>query len=187
MSSKKALISVIKQIENGIDLNLKNEQLIHYFLPEFKKLLKTSDWLEPEFQQPDPKFYQQYLLYRDPQDQFSIVSFVWGPGQSTPIHNHEVWGVVGVLKGSEISQRFKFEHGKFQKTENADTLNRGDIDYFTPETGDVHQVSNAFHDQVSISIHIYGADIGKVERFTFDQNGHKKQFISGYSNQEFKA
>nr|WP_174505565.1 cysteine dioxygenase [Acinetobacter sp. Marseille-Q1620] len=181
-----AFNSLIQQIENGLQLNLKDEKLIHYFLPEFRKLLINSDWLDHEFRQPDPQYYQQYLLYKDPDDRFSIVSFVWGPAQSTPIHNHEVWGVVGVLQGSEISQRYQFENGLFQQTEHADKLNQGDIDYFTPTDGDVHKVSNAFNDQVSISIHIYGADIGKVKRFTFDQQGNKKQFISGYSNKEFK-
>lgn len=48
----------------------------------------------------------------------------------------------------------------------------------------MHQVSNALSDQVSISIHIYGADIGKVERYTFALDGTAKRFISGYSNQE---
>ena len=34
-----------------------------------------------EYTQPHPQFYQQYLLYCCPQERFSVVSFVWGPGQ----------------------------------------------------------------------------------------------------------
>ena len=30
-----------------------------------------------------------------------MVSFVWGPGQKTPIHDHTVWGLVGMLRGAE--------------------------------------------------------------------------------------
>jgi predicted metal-dependent enzyme (double-stranded beta helix superfamily) len=35
-----------------------------------------------------------------------VVSFVWAPGQGTPIHDHRVWGLVGVLRGAETSERF---------------------------------------------------------------------------------
>ena len=55
-----------------------------------ENLIAVDDWLPEAFAQPHPQYYQQYLLYADPLDRFSIVSFVWGPGQKTPIHNHTV-------------------------------------------------------------------------------------------------
>ena len=33
---------------------------------------------------------------------FSVVSFVWGPGQKTPVHDHRTWGLVGILRGAEL-------------------------------------------------------------------------------------
>lgn len=175
------------KIEQGLAQGIQGEQLIRSFIPEFKTLLSQKDWLPQQFQQEHPQHYQQYLLYLDTQSRFSIVSFVWGPNQTTPIHNHEVWGVVGVLQGAEISQRYQREHDHLIPVDPADVLNETDIDFFTPEQGDIHQVSNAFQDRVSISIHIYGADIGQVKRFSFDAEGRAKPFISGYSNQEFKS
>ena len=65
-----------------------------------RTLLATDDWLPDAAAQPDPQYYRQYLLYRDPQARFSVVSFVWGPGQSTPIHDHTVWGLIGLLRGA---------------------------------------------------------------------------------------
>ena len=51
------------------------------------------------------------------------------------------------------------------------------------ELGDIHRVRNAFTDKVSISIHMYGANIGEVERHVFDPaTGRAKPFVSGYSN-----
>ncbi|MFT4020933.1 MAG: cysteine dioxygenase, partial [Acinetobacter sp.] len=88
-----------------------------------------------------------------------------------------------VLQGEEISQRYQRNaQGQFEKVADPDHLKVGEIDFFTPEHGDVHQVSNALSDAVSISIHIYGADIGKVQRFTYTLDGTAKPFISGYSN-----
>jgi predicted metal-dependent enzyme (double-stranded beta helix superfamily) len=52
----------------------------------------------------------------------------------------------------------------------------------SPTVGDVHRVQNAFTDRTSISIHVYGADIGAVERSTYDANGQPKRFVSGYAN-----
>jgi 3-mercaptopropionate dioxygenase len=60
-----------------------------------KALIAHDDWLPDEFAVPSPERYRQYLLHCDPLERFSVVSFVWGPGQSTPIHDHTVWGLVG--------------------------------------------------------------------------------------------
>ena len=51
-------------------------------------LVAHDDWLPDECTQPHPQYYQQYLLYCDPFERFSVVSFVWGPGQKTPVHDH---------------------------------------------------------------------------------------------------
>ena len=55
------------------------------------ELIAHDDWLAEDYTQPNPERYQQYLLYADPEDRFSVVSFAWGPGQATPIHDHTVW------------------------------------------------------------------------------------------------
>ena len=48
---------------------------------------------------------------------------------------------------------------------------------------DIHRVANAYEDSVSISIHVYGGNIGKISRHVYDeQTGEQKTFISGYTN-----
>jgi 3-mercaptopropionate dioxygenase len=69
-----------------------------------RALVAVDDWLPPEFALPDSVQYRQYLLYCDPLERFSVVSFVWGPGQRTPVHDHTVWGLIGMLRGAEISR-----------------------------------------------------------------------------------
>ena len=68
-------------------------------------LVAVDDWLPAAFAVPDAERYRQYLLHADPAGRFSVVSFVWGPLQATPAHDHRVWGLVGVLRGAELSQR----------------------------------------------------------------------------------
>lgn len=145
-------------------------------------LVADDGWLPDAYALPDPARYQQYLLHCDSAERFSVVSFVWGPGQATPIHDHRVWGLVGMLRGAEVSERFaRAADGSFGVI-GADRLEPGAVEAVSPTVGDVHRVSNAFSDRVSISIHVYGANIGAVERATYDAAGQPKRFISGYAN-----
>ena len=90
-----------------IDGNPREGDLLHRGGKLLAQLVSHDDWLPDEFAQPDPERYQQFLLHADSRQRFSIVSFVWGPGQSTPIHDHRVWGLIGMLRGSEYSQGFE--------------------------------------------------------------------------------
>jgi predicted metal-dependent enzyme (double-stranded beta helix superfamily) len=148
------------------------------------KLISSDDWLPDALAIPHPQYYQQYLLHCDPQERFSIVSFVWGPGQKTPIHDHTVWGLIGMLRGAERSERFLLgTPGSAMRRLGEDKLEPGAVDYVSPTVGDIHQVSNAYDDKVSISIHVYGANIGKVRRHVYEfETSEAKDFCSGYAN-----
>ena len=51
------------------------------------------------------------------------------------------------------------------------------------DTYDIHMVENAWSDRTSISIHVYGGNIGAIPRSVFDPaTGAQKRFISGYTN-----
>jgi len=57
------------------------------------------------------------------------------------------------------------------------------VEMVSPALGDMHRVRNAFADKASISIHMYGGNIGEVQRHVFDAStGQAKPFVSGYSN-----
>lgn len=147
-----------------------------------RDLVSTDDWLPDAYAQPHPDYYQQYCLHACPRDTFSVVSFVWGPGQHTPVHDHTVWGVIGMLRGSETAERYVRQPDGTYASVGVDTLTPGMTDCVSPAIGDVHKVSNALDDQVSISIHVYGANIGKVERHVFvPDTGEVKSFVSGYA------
>lgn len=146
-------------------------------------LVRHDDWLAASHAAPDAARYRQYPLYLDPKGRFSVVSFVWGPGQVTPVHDHTVWGLVGVLRGAELAENFvRDAEGALRSTEPARLLRKGEVGAVSPRIGDIHRVANAHDDQVSISIHVYGADIGRVERATYAQNGQPTPFISGYAD-----
>jgi predicted metal-dependent enzyme (double-stranded beta helix superfamily) len=141
--------------------------------------------LPDAFAKADPARYQQYLLYCDPLERFSVASFVWGPGQKTPVHDHTVWGMVGMMRGAERCEEYSVDPSSGKLVAGGShEIAPGQIDLVSPRVGDIHRVSNALADKPSISIHIYGANIGAVKRHVFDDaTGSPKPFISGYSSE----
>jgi len=147
------------------------------------RLVGHDDWLPDAFARPNPERYQQYLLHCDSRERFSVVSFVWAPGQGTPIHDHRVWGLVGVLRGAERVERFRRRHdGSLNQVGPAVNLYEAEVEAISPVQGDIHRVANALPDAPSISIHVYGGNIGGVERATYQADGTPKRFVSGYAN-----
>jgi predicted metal-dependent enzyme (double-stranded beta helix superfamily) len=148
-----------------------------------RRVVAVDDWLPSEFAAADPAQYRQYLLYCDPGERFSIVSFVWGPGQKTPVHDHTVWGLIGMLRGAEISRSYRFDAAGRLAADGEERLLPGAVTAVSPTIGDIHQVENALDDRVSISIHAYGGNIGAVARHVFLLgSGEAKPFVSGYAN-----
>jgi predicted metal-dependent enzyme (double-stranded beta helix superfamily) len=146
-------------------------------------LVAQDDWLPEAQAQSGASGYQQHLLFCDPQERFSIVSFVWAPGALTPVHDHLVWGLIGMLRGAEIDQRYAHDpaSGILLPGERL-ALSPGDVGVVSRTHGDIHQVGNALSDRPSISIHVYGGNIGAIKRHRFDlARNETLGFVSGYS------
>jgi 3-mercaptopropionate dioxygenase len=109
----------------------------------------------------DPGGYLSHVLHAEPDGSFSIVAMVWLPGQVTPIHDHVTWCVFGVLQGIEHEELFTLATGgqSLLRAGRADNTT-GEVSGFAPP-GDIHRVRN-IGDGVTISLHIYGADISRL-------------------------
>jgi len=141
---------------------------------------------------PDPRYralqpdspYASYLLYLSPEEDLSIVLDIFMTGQAAVVHNHCCWGLFACLEGAE-----------------RETLYDVPADLSGPpvmresRVNAIHEVrladpaSNAFHQvecagaEVSTSLHIYGADIGRIRRQCWDaEQGAYRAFTGGYSN-----
>jgi predicted metal-dependent enzyme (double-stranded beta helix superfamily) len=179
MSNLARLRSFIHDMTRLADRHGEDEQRM---LDEGEKLLRAliaqDDWLPEEFSRPSADGYRQYLLHCDPMERFSVVSFVWLPGQKTPVHDHTVWGLVGVMRGEETCEAYT----KDLQPAGRHPVHRGQVDRVSPRIGDIHVVSNEGR-ELAVSIHVYGANIGAVRRHTFDPaTGSPRDFISGYAN-----
>jgi len=120
--------------------------------------------LEPQHRQPGRDSYRQHVLHVNPRGRYSVLSLVWAPGQATPIHDHQCWCVVGVLQGQERENRYHLladgDKEWLLLTESS-TAPPGTVSVLVPPAENIHRVENAA-DELTISIHVYGTDIGEV-------------------------
>jgi predicted metal-dependent enzyme (double-stranded beta helix superfamily) len=181
MTSVRPLKDFVAEMTAIADFGFDETMLLEKSRPLMSKLLSSDEWLPSTFAQADERDYRQYLLYCDPSERFSLVSFVWGPGQETPIHDHTVWGLLGVLRGSEVSQRYVAGDGAMHKCGNEEVLEAGAIDVVSPTIGDIHKVWNGRKWKTSVSLHLYGGNIGTIKRHAFGADAKIKTFQSGYS------
>ena len=146
-------------------------------------LLADDRWLPEAYSKADPGVYRQYLLHCDPLERFSVVSFCWGPGARTPVHDHTVWGLVGILRGAERCHEYEPEGpSAVRDLQRSHVMKPGNIEAVSPTVGDWHVVANEMTDATSVSIHVYGANIGAVRRHRVDAaSGSIVDFVSGYS------
>jgi predicted metal-dependent enzyme (double-stranded beta helix superfamily) len=151
--------------------------------PELAELVSQDDWLPEDYANLDRDHYCQYLLYGDPLDRLSIVSIVWGPGQQTAIHDHKTWGLVGILRGAELSTNYDINPDGTLAPGATVRLDRGMVTAMSPSLGDIHRIANAHTDRASVSIHIYGGNIGRMERTNYDPlTGAATPIVSRYAN-----
>lgn len=96
-------------------------------------------------------------------ESFYIASAVWNVGQSTPIHGHGVWGVVGIYSGAERELRFGFPDPEAPgpvELLDEEVFTPGQVTVCCTTDQDIHKVSAAT-DEPCIGIHIYGGNIGR--------------------------
>lgn len=155
--------------------------------PHFKELLSDMSWLDPKFQEPQEGGIANYMLAKATDDSWTVVSTVWWPGYGTPVHDHLLWGLVGVWRGVELERRYHrvddgSRPGYAEMQEIGVSYNRpGDVSGLVPPDDDYHLIRNVA-DEPSCSIHIYGGSLDGVLRHSFDlETGEIKEFRSNYN------
>jgi 3-mercaptopropionate dioxygenase len=145
-----------------------------------RSCLTVTSWLPESCRQPAHDCYARHLVHRDPQDRFSVVAMVWGPGQKTPVHDHSgVWCVEGIYEGRLAITRYDLigaiEDGI------ARFLRHDEIQEGIGATGalippvEYHTIENPF-DAAAISVHVYGCDMKRCRAFLPREDGAYQVF-----------
>jgi 3-mercaptopropionate dioxygenase len=151
-------------------------------------LLDGGYRLPPEFIRPSPERHVTYPLYIAPDESWCLASVVWNVGQRTPVHGHETWGVVGIYSGSEREIRYvkpaPAAVGGALTSAGEHMWERGQVTVCCTTDDDVHAVE-AVGDEPTVGIHVYGGNIGTIERASYDPaTGAVRWFVSGWDDPE---
>src|SRR5205807_1043056 len=74
--------------------------------PLLARLVKNPVAVPAEFRRRPPGQRRgRYMLHRAPR--FNVTSVIWGPGETAGAHNHETWGVIGVVDNEIEETRYR--------------------------------------------------------------------------------
>ncbi len=150
--------------------------------PLLERVLRDRDCIPPQYRERGSNGYGRYMLHRAPR--FNVTVIVWGPGDSAKAHNHETWGLVGVVENEIQETRFRrLDDGtrpNYAELEVREVLrNRaGMVSCLVPPEDDIHEMENVT-DRNTVEIHVYGKDLANLPRLRFDvENRAFKSFAS---------
>jgi predicted metal-dependent enzyme (double-stranded beta helix superfamily) len=134
------------------------------------RLVHDTRWLPAEYRSPIQDSYARYILHRDRTNRFVVLSLVWLPGQSTPIHDHSTWGVMGLVENEleEVGYERLDDGSRENYAELRETKGRmvgaGSVSYVLPPYEEIHRIGNPTN-RPSLSLHVYGRDLDEVNVF----------------------
>lgn len=176
----------LAQAENVIRSYPSESDVLRRLRPLMEELVMTPNSIPTEAFAPRKDRFANNLIYRPKDRVFSVTGANWAPGQTTPIHDHLTWAVVGMYEGEE-------RESLFRRTDDGSNLSKAKLELageringkghvtVLGEAG-IHRIDN-ISSKPSLSIHMYGLDIGPKERHAYDPfTGEISKFVSGYCN-----
>jgi len=155
--------------------------------PHLAKLIEDIGWLDERYRQPGQGDAAAYLLAKAPDDCWTVVSVVFPPGYSTPVHDHLIWGLVGVCQGLEEESSYeRLDDGSrpgFARLRYVGTAKNepGAISHVVPPDQEIHSIHNPL-DEPSCSIHVYGGQLDRMPRHRYDpENNAVHDYQTAYA------
>lgn len=113
--------------------------------------------------------YARRELYRSARHGYSVIAMTWGPGQGTPLHDHDgLWCVEGVWQGAlQITPyRLLETNGDACRLQPLPTLTgqRGSAGNLIPPD-EYHVLRNASESDTAVSVHVYQRPIERCTVF----------------------
>jgi predicted metal-dependent enzyme (double-stranded beta helix superfamily) len=88
-------------------------------------------------------------------DALTVAHVISAPGSRSPIHNHRMWGVIGIYAGQEDNHLYR-RGADGLADDGLKSLRAGDVFVMDPEL--IHAVANPRAD-LNGGLHVYGGDL----------------------------
>ncbi|HZM77614.1 MAG TPA: cysteine dioxygenase family protein [Candidatus Limnocylindrales bacterium] len=158
-------------LERIVRTGARPHEIVHQTREPLARLIVSPGWLDPgKTNQSEPA---ARLVAKADDDAWSVVCVVFPAGATTPVHDHLIWGLVGVYDGIEEETVYKRlddgsrpGHAKLAKV-GVQRNSRGAISLVIPPEQDIHSIRNP-DVTPSVSIHVYGGDLAGTPRHRYD-------------------
>jgi 3-mercaptopropionate dioxygenase len=97
--------------------------------------------------------YARHLVHQG--DGYSLLAIVWLPCQTSPVHSHRTWCVLGIHRGWLNETLFRRSPTGIQQVAER-RLFRGDVSHSPPNLASGHKMTN-LGTEAAVSLHIYAA------------------------------
>src|SRR5437870_13287257 len=181
-----ALLEFIKDVDVAVRGNSFESEILLHLKPFLEKLVSSPASVPAKAFAPRKDRFAMNLIKMPKDEAYSVIGGVWHPGQTTPIHDHLTWALIGVYEGEEREALFRRtddgSNPKIAKIEKvSEKINtKGHVTVLSHRG--IHRVDN-ISGKPTTSIHVYGRDIGRAERHSYDPvTGEISRFVSGYCN-----
>ncbi|HEX2931047.1 MAG TPA: cysteine dioxygenase family protein [Candidatus Binatia bacterium] len=147
------------------------EKIVAQAKPLLAKLVRQPDCIPANYKKRGASAYGRYMLHRAPR--FNVSAVVWGPGDNAKAHNHDTWGLVGVIENEIQETRFRRKdngsQAQYADLEVSAVLKNkaGMVSCLVAPNDDIHEMNNVT-DRDTVEIHVYGKDLTDMPRLRFD-------------------
>ena len=181
MNSPYSLQQLIEDLDRITRAQSAPDKIIAEAKPLLAELITNPDCIPPQFKKRGAKVYGRYMLHRAPL--FNVTSVVWGPGDGAKAHNHDTWGLVGVVENELQETRFRrlddgSQEGYAELEMTAVNNNKaGMVSTLQAPQDDIHEMLNVTQKN-TVEVHVYGKDLANMQRLQFDVAQHKVKFFA---------
>ncbi|WP_246720801.1 hypothetical protein [Methylocystis sp. H4A] len=174
----------IWDIQSMVELAESEREILLIGRDLMARLFTTDDWLPTVFAVPNPAGGQQFQIYRDGLERFSVVSTILSGGACVTISQPSVWEIAGVLRGAVNRQQLDASSTNSAQAGVSRLLQASIVEARSSGSGEVFELRNTLDDQTSIIFHVYGGDIGRISRRSGASGGSGDAPPLGYANSD---
>lgn len=161
----------IMELEHLVPHYSEQKELVNALVHSMQKLLSNPQVLDKDFVDALIAGHIDGRVYTSPEHGFYIQIFAWPPHVETPIHDHNTWGLMGILSNQLQITEYKAgsarADGTYPLQQGPQYIARqGSISGLTCPDDEVHHIKNN-SDQYSLSIHVYGSELDHTHTFDF--------------------
>ena len=171
MAISYSLQEFIEDLDRITRSETSQEHIVAKAKPLLAKLIVQRDCIDEKYTRRGATAYGRYMLHRAPL--FNVSSVVWAPGDNAKAHNHDTWGLVGVIENEIQETRFRRNddgtRAGYADLEVTGVVSNkaGMVSCLVAPVDDIHEMNNVT-DRNTVEIHVYGKDLTDMPRLRFD-------------------